>query len=176
MRMINKLIAWLKHLRLPAGLPPVVRDAIPWAGALPATRVTADVRAVINGRAYKIVQNLGNGELWSYLTLYMVVDDPTTFEPLSTELRYFPGHVTRPRYGKLFILDSLPHAKAMLGKVPYNRGLEIWAVDVRGEEAIPDGADLTDTRAFWDGKRTGKPCLPAGTLVCNTVTLRRRVA
>ena len=172
--MINKLIAWLKHLRLPAGLPPVVRDAIPWAGVPPAIRVTADVRAVTNGRAYQIVRNLGNGELWSYLTSH--VDHSKVFEPRDNELRYFPGRVTRPRYGKLFVMDSLPHAEAMVGERSHNRGLEIWAVDVRGEEAIPDGADVADTRAFWDGESRAIPCLPTGTLVCNTVTLRERVA
>ncbi len=123
--------------------------------------------------AFKIVQNLGNGELWSYMTSLAAVRD-FCFVPTPTELRYFPGHTTRPLFGKLFVLDSLRNAEAMLAN-HRNMGLEIWTADVYDEEPL-DRANFENPKSFWASGNSSKAQLPTGTLVCNAVTLRERVA
>ena len=91
-------------------------------------------------------------------------------------LRYFPGHATRPAFGMLFVFDSWANADHFLNERGERYDAEVWEVDVRGAERM-EASYYQNPRSFWDGKPGAQAVpVPKGTLVCNTVTLRRRVA
>ena len=122
--------------------------------------------------AYKIVRRLRADELWSYMAY--ITDDDDTFPYDRWQRRYFPGHTTRPVVGMLFVFDSLAHARQYKERND-RRQCEIWEADIQGAERLT-AASYTHPEAFWDDGVRTLITLPKGTLVCNTVTLRQRVA
>lgn len=124
-------------------------------------------------RAYKIVRRLCDNELWSFMAYVMDEDDaPDRYD--RWQRRYFPGHVTRPHIGMLFVFDSLDHAR-QYNEQRHHPGCEIWEADIQGAERI-EASFYQNPKEFWDGEDCKLVRLPTGTLVCNTVTLRQRVA
>lgn len=128
----------------------------------PVKQVAYKVVRVVDGRKYSCLSdfqaNYGDWPKW--------------------RVEYQENTLVRPKSGRLFVFDTLEHAKNHVGSNPE---FEIWKVEAYGarEERMVLGiwyCGVSDLEAFWQGKHLmGKEWAPYGSMSCNALRLVKRM-